>query len=328
METRRASVNGRAHQTVPEPIAEQRQRAASSVCDRAAFTLVELLLALGAIGLLAAIAFPVFHRVRDAGNSSSCQSNLRQLGVAMAAYAQDNGDKFVPLYGTKTYQFAAPPGCPNTGSYTVYWGDLLFTYLNHTQPFQCPSFEGYEKVKQPPHALYWDDCPPGVGGGGTTVGVGGGSPCPPPPPPPPPDVDNYSYALNAMLPDSRAWRYSPGIRNGARGFIAAQAEGTCNLSRSGKSGIGAGAVADPTNTFVLVEAVEKDKNGIGVSEPEFSMDTQLDYAYNQPIGDALPPNTVVSSHHRGYFHVLYADWHVKAVKFGTSKPVAWSVQSD
>lgn len=326
MKTYSTGFNERALESMYEPIVRHRQRAASSVWRHAAFTLVELLLALGAIGLLAAVAFPVFHRVRDAGNSSSCQSNLRQLGVAMAAYAQDNGDKFVPLYGTKTYHFAAPPGCPDTGTYTVYWGDLLFPYLNHVQPFQCPSFEGYEKVKQPPHGLYWDECPPGFGGGGTTVG--GGSACPPPPPPPPPDVDGYSYALNAMLPDKRAWRYSLGIREGARGFVAAPTEGTCDLSRSGKSGIGAGAVADPTHTFVLVEAVEKGKSGIGVSEPEFSMDTQLDYAYNQPVGEALPPNTVVSSHHRGYFHVLYGDWHVKAIKFGASRPVAWSVQSD
>lgn len=300
----------------------------------AAFTVVEMLVALGVFGILIAFLFPALSRARNTSDISSCQSNLRQLGVAMAAYAQDNGDKFVPLYGVKTYYFAAPPGCPDRASYKVYWGDLLFPYLKQTKTFECPSMEGFEQLKGPPHGLYWDECPPppGSGGGGDgdfEGGSGGGSnSCPTPPPQPPPDVNGYSYGLNAMLPEKRAWRYSGSVRDGARGLISSPAFGTCDLRRPNEAGTGPSSLVDPAHTFALVEVSEKNKNGIGAREPELCMDTQLDYGIEQPIGKALPPTAVVSARHQGRFNVLFADWHVKSVKFGSSKPSAWSVQND
>src|SRR2546429_1371192 len=60
------------------------------------FTLIELLVVIAIIAILAAILFPVFAQAREKARQSSCQSNLRQLGLATQLYAQDY-DETYPL---------------------------------------------------------------------------------------------------------------------------------------------------------------------------------------------------------------------------------------
>ena len=54
---------------------------------RKGFTLIELLVV---IAILAAILFPVFARARENARKSTCQSNLKQIGLAAMQYAQDD----------------------------------------------------------------------------------------------------------------------------------------------------------------------------------------------------------------------------------------------
>jgi len=56
---------------------------------RNAFTLLELLVVIAIIAILAAILFPVFSRARENARRSSCQSNMKQLGLAATQYMQD-----------------------------------------------------------------------------------------------------------------------------------------------------------------------------------------------------------------------------------------------
>lgn len=65
---------------------------------RLAFTLVELLVVVGVIGLLIAILIPALSRARRQANSVNCLSNLRQIGQALTAYSSSHQGCIVPAY--------------------------------------------------------------------------------------------------------------------------------------------------------------------------------------------------------------------------------------
>ncbi len=58
------------------------------------FTLIELLIVVAILALLAGILFPVYARARQAAHKTSCQSNLRQIGLAFMMYLADYDDCF------------------------------------------------------------------------------------------------------------------------------------------------------------------------------------------------------------------------------------------
>jgi prepilin-type N-terminal cleavage/methylation domain-containing protein/prepilin-type processing-associated H-X9-DG protein len=62
--------------------------------SRSAFTLIELLVTIVIIATLISLLAPAVGRVREKASSTKCASNLRQVGVAVQLYAQDNGDHF------------------------------------------------------------------------------------------------------------------------------------------------------------------------------------------------------------------------------------------
>ena len=95
---------------------------------RSAFTLIELLVVIAIIAILAAILFPVFARARENARRSSCQSNLKQIGLGLIQYTQDYDEK-MPAH----YLEGPSNGTRNT------WFTSTDPYIKSRQIFNCPS---------------------------------------------------------------------------------------------------------------------------------------------------------------------------------------------
>ena len=120
----------------------------------AAFTLLELLVVVAIIAILASMLLPALAKAKTSGKKAVCNSNMRQMGIAVLLYVSDNESKF-PIYS-----YANRP-TPNNSLFQKVrfdiWGDnrnqvsgfqnkakrLLTAYMGEFVP-ECPLDEGFQ----------------------------------------------------------------------------------------------------------------------------------------------------------------------------------------
>ena len=136
------------------------------------FTLVELLVVIAIIGLLIALLLPAVQQAREAARSTQCKNNLRQIGLALQAF-HDNQKQFPASSPDDVEQgvwnWAGPPE-----KLLHSWASLILPYMEETNlaasinydrsaladvnrtaaativsMYRCPSFAGDPFTREP-----------------------------------------------------------------------------------------------------------------------------------------------------------------------------------
>jgi len=100
------------------------------------FTLVELLVIIAVIGILTSLLIPALNQAREKGRTISCMNNLKQQGLGIAYYCDDN-DGYYPPVNDSYYKMAFV--FENSWSWQLYNSK----YVTSGQTFQCPTATGY-----------------------------------------------------------------------------------------------------------------------------------------------------------------------------------------
>jgi prepilin-type N-terminal cleavage/methylation domain-containing protein/prepilin-type processing-associated H-X9-DG protein len=101
---------------------------------RRSFTLIELLVVIAIIGVLGALLMPTLGRAKEAGRATACLSNLRQIGIALQIYVQENNNR-LPVMRDRPIGTTNAPTTNDLPSVDL----VLSNELGNVKVLRCPS---------------------------------------------------------------------------------------------------------------------------------------------------------------------------------------------
>ncbi|MDD2709711.1 MAG: type II secretion system protein [Verrucomicrobiae bacterium] len=114
------------------------RRQALKMLRNRAFTLVEILTVCGIMSILMGLLFTAVSRAKEVKSETVCLNNLHQIGIALQAYATDNGDRLPQT-------FNPPHNMIWRGDLGGVGAGLLYPYLKTLDVFYCPGASGLKR---------------------------------------------------------------------------------------------------------------------------------------------------------------------------------------
>ena len=112
-----------------------------------AFTLIELLVVISIIALMIGILLPALGAARGTARGVASLSNLRQIGIALAAYSTEQKD-YLPMHSSSVSSANRIMGTKPR------WADYMNEYMKTPEVFLSPNLDAHER-EQNFMALMW-----------------------------------------------------------------------------------------------------------------------------------------------------------------------------